>query len=71
MTNDDELAYDGSNYPQKRELTARERDIICRMMNEAIRIVRGYSNTPIHVFVAETDTYQKIMDAIDPRVKDS
>lgn len=26
--NENDLAYDGSNEPQKRELTARERDII-------------------------------------------
>jgi hypothetical protein len=34
----DELAYDGwSNEPQKRPLTARERDILCRMLGQALR----------------------------------
>jgi hypothetical protein len=29
-----DLAYDGSNEPQKRELTARERDILCRIISD-------------------------------------
>jgi hypothetical protein len=33
---DDTLAYDGSNNPQKRELTARERDILCKVIREII-----------------------------------
>ena len=28
----DDLAYDGSNAPQSRDLTARERDILCRIL---------------------------------------
>jgi hypothetical protein len=33
---DDNLAYDGSNRPQDRELTARERDILCRVLNDIL-----------------------------------
>lgn len=34
---DDTLAYDGSNEPQLRELNARERDILVRLINEELR----------------------------------
>lgn len=34
---EDDLAYDGSNNPPKRELTARERDILCRVLTDIIQ----------------------------------
>ncbi len=36
----DELAYDGSNKPQSRELTARERDILTRILNDILHVLR-------------------------------
>lgn len=40
--NEDEptTAYDGSNAPQTRELTARERDILCRIISDILTAVR-------------------------------
>jgi hypothetical protein len=34
--NEGDLAYDGSNGPPKRDLTARERDILCRIITEIL-----------------------------------
>jgi hypothetical protein len=36
----DTNAYDGSNEPQRRALTARERDIICRVLSDVLDHVR-------------------------------
>lgn len=42
----DDRAYDGwSAEPQKRDLTARERDILCRMLSQALRPVREMGGT--------------------------
>ena len=41
MSNDDDdLAYDGSNNPPKRNLTARERDILCRILTDVLHEYR-------------------------------
>ncbi len=37
---DDEAAYDGSNWPQRRQLTARERDVVCGVLSDIITSVR-------------------------------
>lgn len=42
---EDDLAYDGSNNPPKRELTARERDILCRVLSEILNHARH--NPPV------------------------
>jgi hypothetical protein len=44
-------AYDGSNNPPKRELTARERDILVRVISDILNHVRyGYlSRTTAHI----------------------
>lgn len=42
---DEDLAYDGSNGPQKRELTARERDILSRVITEILGHARR--NPPV------------------------
>lgn len=40
LVDEDDLAYDGSNVPQRRPLTARERDIICRVLFDVMYVSR-------------------------------
>lgn len=41
---DDDLAYDGSNRPQERDLTARERDVLCRILYDVLRPAVDFQN---------------------------
>lgn len=81
--NENELAYDGSSRPQDRELTARERDILCRVINDILRHgvkdspylisdgpTPGYVWSPVPVGIGEPDFFKRLADigaAIDPR----
>lgn len=65
---EDDLAYDGSNAPQKRELTARERDILCRILSDCL--VNPSSYVVVRRYPNEIKTLQNIISAIDPRAVD-
>jgi hypothetical protein len=54
-----DLAYDGSNAPPTRELTARERDVLCRLISLVVRDSR-YQHE-------EVDRVLAIRAVIDPR----
>jgi hypothetical protein len=54
---EDDLAYDGSDCPPRRDLTPRERDIVCRLIRDAQRDQR-------HPDCADL---QEIADVITPR----
>lgn len=76
-------AYNGDAEPPKRELTARERDILCRVINEILTHKKdsvpvwnddppfpGYNWTPVPISIGEPGffhTLWKIREAIDPR----
>lgn len=76
---EDELAYDGSSNPQRRELTPRERDIICRVLSDILSVARNYdsdTHIPIVLFdrvpirVSEPEFLKVLVDvrrALDPR----
>jgi hypothetical protein len=70
---DENLAYDGSNSPQRRELTARERDIISRIMADAMYTpARDQSqDAKIRIFENEFYDYSRIKEALDPRRLDN
>ncbi len=57
-----DLAYDGSNAPPTRELTARERDVLCRLISLVVRDPR-YQHE-------EVDRVLAIRAVIDPRRED-
>jgi len=61
LNNDDTLAYDGSNKPQKRELTARERDILCRLIYSTLR--------GRHFFLSRSEfpIMREVLIVLDPR----
>lgn len=68
VTRMDDLAYDGSNEPQKRELTARERDILVRMLSDVIYGLRTQEQrAEVRVSYDEFQHYINIRKAIDPR----
>lgn len=71
-------AYDGwSNEPQKRPLTGRERDILCRILRDALRVYTDHSQRPglagpfgearISVDASEIDALQTMRFVLDPR----
>lgn len=75
-------AYDGSNKPQRRALTARERDILCRVIRDIITHGRhdpptfsegpipSWQWSPVPIVIGEDNFFQvldKIRRAIDPR----
>jgi hypothetical protein len=73
---DDDLAYDGSNEPQARELTARERDILCRIISDILHSIGNvqHGEARFHALMRCIRLYPKdglvlagIRDAIDPR----
>lgn len=75
---EDDLAYDGSNNPPKRDLTARERDILCRVISDVLRPASTSNGKPIPVStwdsipirVGEPDflnVLYEIRGVIDPR----
>jgi len=74
MVNENDLAYDGSNRPQERELTARERDILCRVIAERIIDNARLMNSNIPEFLknmdytsVENENLKGIRQVIDPR----
>lgn len=58
---EEDLAYDGSSDPQKRELTPRERDILVRIIRTALVSKR------MIIYPEEVDTLKNVIEAIDPR----
>lgn len=58
---DETAAYDGSRGPQRRELTPRERDIVCRLIRDVLFM--GRAGAP----KCEYETLAGIFDALDPR----
>jgi len=54
---EDDLAYDGSDGPARRELTPRERDILCRLIRDALHDQRR----------ADRADLLEIAHVIDPR----
>lgn len=62
-----ELAYDGSNAPQARDLTARERDVLTRICNQLLAAISGQ---PISVYREEAPLLVDVVDAINPRSDD-
>jgi hypothetical protein len=40
---EDELAYDGSQYRQRRALTPRERDIMCRILHDILYKIKAHA----------------------------
>jgi hypothetical protein len=54
---EDDLAYDGSDDPARRELTPRERDILCRLIRDALHDQRR----------ADREDLLEIAHVIDPR----
>lgn len=68
---DDEAAFDGSFLPQRRPLTARERDVLCRILSDVMQPLRrpdlgieplGRTGDP-----SELPMLRSIYQAIDPR----
>lgn len=57
---EDQLAYDGSAEPQKRELTPRERDILCRLL-------RDLKSGQAHAGLEELALFDGMRDALTPR----
>lgn len=55
-------AYDGSNEPQKRPLTARERDILCRILGDILNAM------PVIYYTTERDVLVEVRHVLDPRV---
>lgn len=49
---EDERAYDGEALPQRRELTAREREILCRTLHAAMYVMRSVKHTDLNVVAA-------------------
>lgn len=49
---EEDLAYDGSSLPQRRELTPRERDIVCRVLSDILHVAWAHGGSVIstHVF---------------------
>lgn len=47
--NDENLAYDGSDNPTKRELTARERDILCRVISDILALAWNHGPRPVPI----------------------
>lgn len=78
-TAEEDLAYDGSNGPQKRKLTARERDIICRLISDDLYLIRksvewhrghlGHGQRPYEGRTSQEEVpiLIGIRDAINPR----
>lgn len=68
----DLCAYDGSNMPQKRALTARERDTLCRVLND---IIHGWEHADRRAHIQrcirwaeqDLDMFQMIRFVLDPR----
>lgn len=56
---DDDLAYDGSDAPPRRDLTARERDVMCRIITLVLHDSQ-YAGE-------ELDRLREIRYVIDPR----
>lgn len=81
--NTSELAYDGSSHPPRRELTTRERDILCRLISDVMAHAfhdkprftgelptPGWTWSPVPVRIGEPDFFQRLAEigaAIDPR----
>lgn len=65
---DPTLAYDGSNEPQKRLLTARERDILCRLISDDLSAIRRDGSRYMgRTSSEEIPILQAIYEAINPR----
>lgn len=71
-----QTAYDGSNDAQKRELTARERDIVCRVLSDIISHARhspgitDWRDLHVHIRVGEPnfiDVLREVRTVLDPR----
>jgi hypothetical protein len=64
-------AYDGSNEKQRRELTARERDIVCRVLTDVIAVARHGGNFDcVSIRVGETEfinVLREVRGVLDPR----
>lgn len=64
-------AYDGSNEPQKRQLTAQERDVLCRLLSD---VLIGLERNPRDVFRvvrvfgdADVQQLKMLRFVLDPR----
>jgi len=66
-----DLAYDGSDEPQARVLTARERDILCRVLSDILGEIRRSGNTdcvPIRIgSQQDLAHFIRIRSVLDPR----
>jgi hypothetical protein len=60
---EDELAYNGQSHPMRRELTPRERDILCRLL-------RDLPSGRATVYTQELELFQGMRYALDPREDD-
>lgn len=69
----DDKAYDGSDAPQRRPLTARERDILCRILSKVIfahgREARTAGDGAIAALICPSELRDAIAMhvALDPR----
>jgi hypothetical protein len=66
----DDRAYDGSNAAPKRDLTARERDVLCGVISDVLGAVRRDGNTdcvPVRADQEWVNHLVVIRDVIDPR----
>lgn len=78
MWTEGELAFDGSSRPQTRELTPKERDVICRILfdiwyharknntENGVPII-AFDAVPIRMGEGELDLLFAVRDVLDPR----
>jgi hypothetical protein len=77
---EDDLAYDGSSHPQRRRLTPRERDILCRVISDILNVARlrygpgvkvpieEFNSVPIRVGEPEfLNVLAEVRQVINPR----
>ena len=61
-----DTAYNGESKPQSRELTAKERDILYRVLGDVI-YAQSYEIPAVRLFAGDRFVLMDIRDAIDPR----
>lgn len=75
---DEHLAYDGSNFPPRRDLTARERDVVCRVITDILAHARHverdadlppgtFDATSLRMWPGELTLLHNVREALDPR----
>ena len=70
--NPDQLTYDGSNQPQERALTARERDILTRVLGDIAHAVRREDTRTallrlVRLYGDDPRTLAELRIVLDPR----